>query len=254
MQVTLNMTKTHNKTSKISLLLLIIYLCSFFSACGKSESYNDNQLLSVPEINFNYKVITTDYNISDFNAAMMHFNCEFILPDGFSYNPDSESILRLKNNTSRPGQQDNLLGKQMINLIDIHCNSKNDSLSDNAFIKDLFDKNTDSVKEYFINYNNMTLKNANKFSPDNKYEIVDQNVDIQYYKSIGNSTIASLSAELVIRQENKDETDVLYIIYYYREDLPDVYIVTGTTEQTDPAQHYGIHIINSLKITQRVQI
>ena len=54
--------------------------------------------------------------------------------------------------------------------------------------------------------------------------------------------------------DSNDEPTVIRNLYYYREDLPDTYILTGVNEKTDPAQHYAIHIMNSLQIIDRATI
>lgn len=78
---------------------------------------------------------------------------------------------------------------------------------------------------------------------------MSNNVDIQYYKSDENKMIAALSSEVTITQDSKDESSIIRTIYYYREDLSDTYVSVGTNKKMDPVQHYGIQIINSLKIT-----
>ena len=111
---------------------------------------------------------------------------------------------------------------------------KGDPLLNEAFVKEIFDENTDSVKEYYMAYNNKTVENANKFYSKEKYQILNQNVDIQYYKSDENKMIAALSSEVTIVQDSKDESSLIRTIYYYREDLSDTYVSVGTNEKNGP--------------------
>ena len=238
-----------NNKSKLSALILTLCLILSLSIYIKYETKNTNHLSTIPAINFDYSIVETDYNVSDVSAPMMYFNCKFILPYNFSYSPESESILRLTNTENNSMPDTGILGEQMINFIDIHCYSKGDPLLNEAFVKEIFDENTDSVKEYYMAYNNKTVENANKFYSKEQYQILNQNVDIQYYKSDENKMIAALSSELTIAQDSKDESTLIRTIYYYREDLSDTYVSVGTNEKIAPAQHYGIQIINSLKIT-----
>jgi hypothetical protein len=238
---------------KIASLIVCAFTTLSMVACGGNSVNFDKQLQTVPEIDFDYNIIKTEYNVSDITAPMMYFNCEFILPNKFEYAPESEDVLRLMNEDSISVQQSNILGKQMVNFIDIHYNSKSDSLSKETLIKEIFEKNTDSVKKYCMNYNNSTIDNANNFYSEEKYQILNQDVDITYYKSDNNQKIAALSVELIVKETSKDELIEIYTIYYYREDLPNTYVAVGTNEKIDPAQHYGIHIINLLKITGKFE-
>ena len=238
---------------KITSLIFSIFITLSLTACGTTGADSDNQIQTVPEIDFDYNIIKTEYNVSDVTAPMMYFNCEFILPYNFEYTPASEDVLRLINKEYNVVQQSNILGKQMVNFIDIHCNSKGDILSNETFTKELFAENIDSVNEYYMNHNNTAVESANKFYSKEKYQILNQNVDIRYYKSDENQKIAALSSDLVVMQDSKDESIEIHTIYYYREDLPNTYVAVGTNEKIDPAQHYGIHVINLLKITEKFE-
>lgn len=248
------MKKISNNILKVILLGYCICSLVYLSGCGTNEKNNDHQLLIVPKIDFNYEEIETDYNVSNINKPMMYFNCRFILPINYTYEPESESILRLADKKYNFEQNTGVLWLQLDNLIEIHCNSKGDPLTDETFIKELFEGNTDAAKEYYVNYNNKTLENANKFNSKEKYELLDQNIDIQYYKSEKNHKIAALSSEVTIMIDSNDEPTVIRNLYYYREDLPDTYILTGVNEKIDQAQHYAIHIMNSLQIIDRATI
>ena len=246
-------TRINYNIVKIASLIFCTFTALSLTACGSNSINSDNRLQNVPEIDFDYNIIKTEYNVSDITAPMMYFNCEFILPNNFEYAPESEDVLRLTNEDFSSVQQSNILGKQMVNFIDIHCNSKNDSLSNEILIKEIFEENTDSVKKYCMNYNNSTMDNANNFYLEEKYQMLNQDVDITYYKSDNNQKIAALSFELIVKETSKDELIEIYTIYYYREDLPNTYVAVGTNEKIDPAQHYGIHIINLLKITGKFE-
>ena len=246
-------TRINYNIVKIASLIFCTFTALSLTACGSNSINSDNRLQNVPEIDFDYNIIKTEYNVSDITAPMMYFNCEFILPNNFEYAPESKDVLRLTNEDFSSVQQSNILGKQMVNFIDIHCNSKNDSLSNDILIKEIFEENTDSVKKYCMNYNNSTMDNANNFYLEEKYQMLNQDVDITYYKSDNNQKIAALSFELIVKETSKDELIEIYTIYYYREDLPNTYVAVGTNEKIDPAQHYGIHIINLLEITGKFQ-
>jgi len=248
------MKKISNNILKVILLGYCICSLVYLSGCGTNEKNNDHQILIIPKIDFDYEEIETDYNVSDINKPMMYFNCKFTLPDNYIYEPESESVLRLINTEYSSVQNTGILGIQLINFIDIHCNSKSDPRLRETFIEDLFEENVGAAKEYYVNYNIKTLENANKFNSKEKYELLDQNIDIQYYKSENNHKIAVLSSEVTIMIDSNDEPTVIRNLYYYREDLPDTYILTGVNEKTDPAQHYAIHIMNSLQIIDRATI